>query len=286
MLARGERGEIGEHLLPGDHASRHRLHDVAGVAERRFVLVDENAGIGDDRVVALAHVLLVAADEVDMGAGLQPAAMHDGLGRARRRADHVGLEGRHLAVDGGNDLDGRSKALADRRRRRFGAGKGPAADHDAAIAAHAGMGGDHVRRQRAGGEERERRGIGPRQIVGRQGGCGGCAHVGEAGGFDDRAQLARHRIEHVEHFRAGAQPASGIGGHRAHQLHDPAHASLPGRHHEQAGPVAAVDLVANARRHHRALPEPVAKRPDQGGKINERLDTLAADQLDGHDTGS
>ena len=57
-------------------------------------------GAADRFVVGLAHAQVEGADEIEVGAALQPGALHDGLGRESRAGDEIGLAHRRLEVRG------------------------------------------------------------------------------------------------------------------------------------------------------------------------------------------
>ena len=69
--------------------------------------------IGDHRVVAFPYVLLVAAHQVDMGAGASASGRAGwSVARTSPGADHVGLAGRPFRIDGRKDIRGRRRPIA------------------------------------------------------------------------------------------------------------------------------------------------------------------------------
>ena len=78
--------EVAEHVLLPDGAARDRLQDVADSVEGGLAPVHEDARAAGGRVVGLARLGRVAADEVEVGAGLEPFAPDQGAcERASRR---------------------------------------------------------------------------------------------------------------------------------------------------------------------------------------------------------
>ena len=135
-------------LRLGDRPALQRLDHVAALGQRGGAVVDDDqVGPLHRRVVGLPHVRLERADEVEMGAGREPGAMHQRR-RGQRGAGHdVGL------AHGGFQVTARAHRQAGVRQLRgrgFGMGGGAAPE------AHAIDRADHAVRldQPAGGPAR------------------------------------------------------------------------------------------------------------------------------------
>src|ERR1700731_564456 len=79
-LAAGELKAVGD-LGFGNQAARQWLRDVAGMVGGGKAGIDENAGTTNGIVIGFAHVVAIAADEVEMLARPQPTALDQRLGR-------------------------------------------------------------------------------------------------------------------------------------------------------------------------------------------------------------
>src|SRR5690348_11894479 len=64
--------EIAGDPVPGERARLHRAGDVAALIDREPARIDKDSGTPHRLVVGLAHLVGVAADEVEMRAGAQP----------------------------------------------------------------------------------------------------------------------------------------------------------------------------------------------------------------------
>ena len=155
--AAAELEEIAEHRLLADHAGGERLEDVPGLPEGTGSRVHEDARAAHHLVVGLAHVRLVGADAVDVGARHEPRAVDQGLGRDGGGRNDVGpARGRLQVVD---DADLEASRL-QRRGERAGAIGAAVPDGDFTDRAYGGMRADEVGHQRAGADHQVARGVG------------------------------------------------------------------------------------------------------------------------------
>ena len=88
MRALAQFGKIGADVLWHDPPRLKRLSKVTR-KRRPGSLIDENLGLCDRLIVALAHVALERADQVEMAARAEPIAMDDGPCRGCHGADHI-----------------------------------------------------------------------------------------------------------------------------------------------------------------------------------------------------
>ena len=82
--------QVAEHVGAGDHAASQRVLELADVVESGVEAVDEDASAFQRRVVGLAHVGAVGADQVEVLAGAEPIAAQHRLGGQRGGGDDVG----------------------------------------------------------------------------------------------------------------------------------------------------------------------------------------------------
>ena len=86
--------KIRHHLLARDHAALHGHHDVPGFRQHAVIGVHADAAASDGGIVDFAHAAREATHEIEMGAGREPFAPHDGFARRRSAAHDVRLRHR------------------------------------------------------------------------------------------------------------------------------------------------------------------------------------------------
>ena len=101
-----------------------RNGDIARALRRARAGVDIDAGAAHRGVVGLARLRREGADQIDMGALLQPGALDQRLGRQRRAGHDVGLAHRLLQIVGDDRLDAGGRQR-ERGRDRVRAGAVP-----------------------------------------------------------------------------------------------------------------------------------------------------------------
>src|SRR5690606_36906254 len=77
--------EITPHAFSRNDARSNGHYQFADMSQRGRSTVNEQRGMRDKSIVRLAHVCLVGADQIDMGAGPHPVPEYDWLARHGRR---------------------------------------------------------------------------------------------------------------------------------------------------------------------------------------------------------
>ena len=103
------------HRVLLEHAAGNGRHDVAGFVHRALARVDEHPRLGDQIIIGLTHGGGVAAHQVNVGAGTDPGAVDQRIGRERRSRNDVGLGRRGRQACGDPRLDAAAAELIGER---------------------------------------------------------------------------------------------------------------------------------------------------------------------------
>ena len=242
IAAAGAAGDVvvlvAEDVGLGDDAAGERVGDLADVGGAGAA-VDEEAGPAQRRVVGLAHVGAVGADQVEVLAKAEPVAMEHRLAGHGRRRDDVGRG------DGGGDVVG--DRGAGRRGEGLGTGRGavPERDLDAGEAGAISL--DERGGDLAGAEDQQAAGVGAGEQAGAEQRIGGGLPAGDEGGVDHRLDGAGGRV--IEHQRAlnRGQAPGGVAGEHREALDRGAEALDPGGADLQRVGAAGQEQVAGLR---------------------------------------
>src|SRR5690348_1109718 len=140
----GQVEEIAGDVVGVERAGADRLHQVAGLDQRRFARVDEDAGAMQGFVVGLAQRRRGAADQIEMDAERQPVAFKDRLGLGGDAADDMRAINCALQIVGGRNLE---RSPRQSVRQPLGLFRVAIPDQDVADRPHARVRGKQVRCQ-------------------------------------------------------------------------------------------------------------------------------------------
>ena len=227
----------------GEGAGGDGLGEVAGFGQGGFG-VDEDAGAGDGGVVGLPHVGAVAADEVEVGAGLEPGAVDQGGGGEGGAGDDVGGAGGCWQVGDGEGV----VALGAQGCGQGFRACGPAVpDGDVLDGADGGPGVGHHAGDVAAADDEEAFGVGAGEVVTGQGRGGGGAAAGDLVAVDEGEVLAGFAVAQEVGGEDGIQAALAVVGKDGDDLDAHGGAAAPGGHEEERAVGVGEDVAVAER---------------------------------------